>query len=113
MKIITLTQASKPHNPNRLHDALIAANITPLMVESNADASQFTFDDAVNDGAIQAVITAYVLAAPTVPADIKNLWTTYRDHLEAASTVGQVKTVLTNDLGALLREILRAQAGSL
>lgn len=113
MKIKVLTQAEKQHNTNRLHDAFITALIPPIRVEGTETESRFAFDDAVTDQAIQAVITAYTFAAPSVPIDIKVAWQDYKASINNATTIPQIKTALTDKLGTLLKEILRPHAGDL
>jgi hypothetical protein len=113
MKIKVVTQAQKQHDTNRLHDAFIAANLIPLFVESIETESRFSFNDAVSDSAINSVISTYVFSAPTASVDVKAAWTAYKTALNNASTVPQLKSALTNELGVLLKEILKTQASGL
>jgi hypothetical protein len=113
MKIRVLTQAEKPHDTNRLHDAFITASIPPLQVESTETESRFSFDEAVSDASITAVITAYALTAPAAAVDVKVAWTNYKNAVNNATTVPQIKSALTLELGVLLKELLRSRAGDL
>src|SRR5678815_5076207 len=107
MKTKVLTQAQKQHDANKLHDAFITADIAPVFVESTALESRFSFEDAVSDGAITNVITAYVYAAPSAPVDVKLAWQAYKTALNNASTLPQLKSALTTELGVLLKELLK------
>lgn len=107
MKIRTLTQTEKQHNVNALHDAFIAAEIVPLHAEASNGESRFTFDDSVSDTAINNVITAYVYAAPPIPADIKALGVAYRAAVTNATTLAQCKSVLNGELWVILKEIAK------
>lgn len=113
MKIRTLTQVEKPHDINQLHDAFVAAGIPPLKVEGNDTESRFAFQDAVTDGAIQAVITAYTIAAPPALVDIKAAWQAYETAVNNATTVPQIKAALTDRLGVLLKELLKVREANL
>ena len=46
-------------NVNKLHDELINADITPLLVESKENITWITFADDVDMTAVQAVIDAH------------------------------------------------------
>ncbi len=73
--LVTLTQEDKEHNPNRVHDALIAANLAPTQVESDDEETRFTFDDSVDEGDVQDVIDAYAYSPPPAPANRGPVWT--------------------------------------
>lgn len=103
MKVFTLTQTTKQHNVNRLHDAFVLAGLIPVTVESTATESTFKFDDAVEDSAIQTVITNYVYTAPAVPPDIKAMGVAYRAAVTNATTLAQCKAVLNNELWVILK----------
>lgn len=62
--IKTLTQVEKEHDTNRLHDAFIAAELVPSLVESDEGESRFTFADGTDEGDIQDVIDAYTFTEP-------------------------------------------------
>lgn len=113
MKTITLTQAQKQHDTNQLHDAFIAAHLVPQKVESTATESSFAFADDVSDTAIKAVIDNYALLQPAATGDISAAWQTYKTAVNNATTVAQLKSVLTTELGVLLTEILRPREGIL
>jgi hypothetical protein len=113
MKTRLLTQAEKAHNTNRLHDAFIAALIPPLHVESTDTESRFAFSDEVTDAAIQEVINSYSLVSPASPVDIRAKWLEYKANVNSATTVPQLKAAITNDLGALLKELFKSQVGDL
>lgn len=113
MKTKILTQAEKAHNTNRLHDAFIAALIPPIRVESTETESRFAFDDSVGDTAIQTVITSYSFSPPTAPLDIKAKWLEYKTNVSNATTIPQLKAAITNDLGALLKDLFKSQVGDL
>lgn len=113
MKTFTLTQSTKQHNPNRLHDAFIAAQVVPVLVESTADSSIFTFADQESDAAIQAVITSYTLVAPPAPINIRTAWQAYDAAVNSATTVPQLKAAMTDRLGVLLKELLKTREAGL
>lgn len=113
MKRITLTQAQKQHDVNRLHDAFNSADLYPMPVESDALASYFTFEDAVSDVSIQAVITNYVYVPPPPPANLRQMAQNFRDAVNAAGTVGALKSALNSELMLLLREIARREVNDL
>lgn len=113
MKTRTITQAQKPHNPNALHDALIASGAIPLRVESSDTESRFVFDDAISDDSVNAVIAAYAFTPKAPPVDVKVAAQNFRNAINSAATVPQLKNALTNELGILLKEILRAQVADL
>jgi hypothetical protein len=62
--IITLTQATKEHDTNALHQAFIDATLVPSHVESDELESRFTFADDADEGDIQDVIDAYTFSEP-------------------------------------------------
>lgn len=103
MKVVTLTQATKQHNTNRLHDAFILAGLVPVQVESSNGESRFTFQDAVTDPSIQTVITNYVFAAPAIPPNIVAMGVAYRNAVTNATTLAQCKAVLNNELWQVLK----------
>jgi hypothetical protein len=111
MKKVTLTQETKQHNVNRLHDLFIASGLAPKLVESIPTESYFSFDDAVTDQSIQNVITAYVYAAPVIPPDIKILWQNWKTAKAAATTLPQMKAALDNHLDTLLKEGFKSLLG--
>jgi hypothetical protein len=113
MKTFTLTQSTKQHNLNKLHDAFIAATLSPLTAQGDpgTGTSTFTFDDAVTDQSIQNVVTAYVFAAPVVPPDIKVLWQAWLNAASAATTIGQMKTAMANQLNDVLKAGFKATLG--
>lgn len=113
MKTTTLTQAQKQHDVNRLHDAFVAASVIPVRVESIATESYFRFDDAVSDTAIQQVITNYAYVAPSPPANIKQLAQNYKNAVNAATNVAQLKSALTVELVALLKEMAKRDVADL
>lgn len=103
MKVFTLTQTTKQHNVNRLHDAFVLAGLIPVTVESTATESTFKFDDAVEDSAIQTVITNYVYTAPSVPPDIKAMGVAYRAKVNAISNLADAKALLNGELWQILK----------
>ncbi len=107
MKTLTVTQAEKQHNVNHLHDAFIAAEVTPLLVTSIPTESYFTFDDAVPNASIQQVVTNYVFAPAVVLADIRVLANNFRSAVTDAATLPQMKAALTTELMLLMRELAR------
>lgn len=113
MKTTILTQAQKQHHVNRLHDAFIAAGVIPERVESNGTSSTFMFQDSVADASIQTVITNYVYVAPTPPANIKQLAQNYKNAVNAATNVAQLKSALTVELVALLKEMAKRETADL
>lgn len=113
MKTKIIKQAEKSHNANQLHDQLIAAGLNPLAVESTAAESKFTFEEAASDSSIDAVIAAHAPQQLAAPPNLKALWATYRTNLQAATTVAQIKTVLTNDLGPILRAMAVGHRGDM
>ena len=113
MKTRILTQAQKTHSTNALHDAFVAAGLTPILVESSNTESRFTFADEVTDTSIDAVVGSYAFSAPAVPSDVRQLWTNYKNAVNNATTIPQLKAVLTDDLGALLKELLRPRVRDL
>lgn len=113
MKLRTITQSQKPHNVNQLHDAFIAAGLIPRLVESTETESRLAFDDVVADSAIDSVVSVYALVAAPALVDVRVAWQNYKNALQNATTVAQIKSALTNELGTLLKELLRAQVGNL
>lgn len=103
MKVVTLTQTTKQHNTNRLHDAFITAGIVPAQVESSNGESRFTFQDAASDSAIQTVITNYVFVAPAIPADLKAMGIAYKAAVNASTNLAQAKLVLNGELFEILK----------
>jgi hypothetical protein len=68
---ITLTQNTKVHDANRLHDFFISesqrqgiSSLAPLLVQSTATETYLEFDDAVGAASVQAVLAAYVYVEP-------------------------------------------------
>jgi hypothetical protein len=98
---------------NRLHDAFVAAGVTPAQVESTALESRFTFQDAVTDLSITNVITAYSYSAPSAPVDVRVAWNSYKTAVNNASTVAQIKSALTSELGIVLKELLKSRDAGL
>lgn len=113
MKTFVLAQSLKAHDVNKLHDAFLAATLIPLQVESTETESRFTFADEVTDAAIAGVVSAYTFAVPAVPVDLRQAWLNYKNALNNAGTVAQVKTTLTDELGVLLKEVLKMRVGDL
>jgi hypothetical protein len=113
MKIFTLTQATKQHNSNALHDAFILAGITPQFVESTPTETRASFDDAVTTPSIQAVVNAYVYAAPAVPANWVTMYQNYRTAVTNATTLAQCKTVLNGELCEIIKALAKDQIGNL
>lgn len=103
MKTFTLLQSTKQHNVNQLHDAFIAAGITPLNLESDATESRASFDDAVTTPSIQAVVNAYVYVAPVIPPSLVQLGQNYRAAVTAATTLAQCKAVLNGELWEIIK----------
>lgn len=73
--IFTLTQLTKQHNTNRLHEAFLAAELTPSLVESDESESRFTFPDDTDEGDIEDVVGAYTFAPAPAPANRGPVWT--------------------------------------
>lgn len=104
MKTVTLTQATKQHIANRLHDQFVAAGLVPTLVESDATESRFTFQDAAGDAAIQTVITNYVYVAPAIPGDLVAMGTAYKNAVNALPN-SATKTILNNELWVILKHL--------
>lgn len=113
MKTFTLTQAAKQHDTNRLHDAFIAASLTPLYAESTATQSRFDFADAVTDPSINAVVSAYVFAAPAIPPGWVQLGQNYRNAVTNATTLAQCKAVLNGELWEIIKALAKSQINNL
>ena len=113
MKTRILTQSEKQHGVNRLHDAFIAAGFIPTYVESIPSESRFSFNDSVADASIEGVIASYTYAAPPAPVNIRTAWTNYKTAVNNATTVAQIKSALTNELGVLLKELLKTRDANL
>jgi hypothetical protein len=115
VNIITLTQAQKQHDLNALHDAFVAAQIAPQWAEMSTDGltSTFAFLDSVNNTTIQTVISSYSFVARQAPAQLRDLWQAYKSAVANASTVAQLKNAMTNELGAVLKELGRHIDGQL
>lgn len=97
----TIRQADKQHNPNRLHDALIAAGLNPV-VESTPEETYITIPDD-KDAEAQAVIDGYTFQASPPSPNVKQLAVTFRDSVNAATNLAQIKTALSTDLMKLLK----------
>lgn len=113
MKVKTITQASKQHNVNALHDDYIAADLVPSQAESTSTESRFTFNDAVSDAAIQQVITNYVFVPPPASVNIRQLAQNFRDAVDAATTMPQLKAALKQELMTLLRQMAQREVKDL
>jgi hypothetical protein len=109
MKTFVLTQATKQHDVNKLHDAFEAASISPKIVQSTETESTFVLDDAVTDPAIQAVVNGYTFTAPAPLADLRQLAQNFRNAVTAATTVAQLKAALNQELMLLIRELARRE----
>lgn len=107
MKTFTLTQTTKQHDANKLHDAFNAASIPPALVQSTATESTFIFQDSVTDPSIQSVVTAYTFTAPGLPPDAIALGQAYRTAVTNATTLAQCKAVLNGELWQILKYLAR------
>lgn len=103
MKTFKILQTTKQHNVNHLHNAFVAAGITPLSVQSSGTESIATFDDEVSDTAIQAVITNYVFVAPPAPADLVAMAQAYRTKVTAITNLADAKALLNGELYQILK----------
>jgi len=118
-------RVTKAHNLNQLHDELEAAvpalrpatvngeRVAVMALQSAGDEITVRFPDEVDEAAVRAAITAHVARPREAPPDLRALWTTYRNSVQAATTVPQLKAALVNDLGPLLRAIARGNRGDL
>lgn len=112
MKTITITQAQKPHHPNRMHDELIAAGVTPITLESTDRETRITVDDQVAGTAVQTVIDAHVKPEPETPFDWRAHWQGVSAAVGNAATLPQLKSAVV-DLSDIVKEIVRERAGQL
>jgi hypothetical protein len=74
MRIITITQADRPHDTNQLHDELIAAKVTPERVESDPATGTTRIYVAEADAAnAEKIVAAHQKRARLAPADRRAL----------------------------------------
>lgn len=97
----TLRQSDMQHDANRLHDALVTAGLSP-QVESTQDETYITIPDD-KDAEAQTVIDAYTFQAPPPLPNLRQLAQAFRDSVEAATNLAQMKTALKVDLMKLLK----------
>ena len=121
MKTLTFTKAN---NLSQLMDELLAAipalapvtqnaQLVPVMqLEGQGDSIRLTVPDTADETAIGNVVTAHVAQAPPPPPNLQALFNTYSSNVQAATTVVQLKSALTNDLAALLKAIAKGNRGN-
>jgi hypothetical protein len=122
MKELTFTKA---HNPGQLLEELEAAvpalrSVTVggerqavMTLSSEGDRVVLLAPDGTSEPDVAAVVAAHVPRPREAAPDLRALWNTYKTNVQAATTVPQLKAVLVNDLGPLLRAIGKGNRGDL
>jgi hypothetical protein len=111
VKRLTFTRV---HNLSQLHDELLAAipalrplnGVPQITVEGKDNSIRLTVADNADDAAITAVVNNHTPAPPPAPADLKQLAQDFRQAVNQANTLAQLKLAINQKLMPLLKEAL-------
>jgi len=112
MKVLTIRQAERRHDPNLLHDHLIAQGLNPQTVESDGEETRVYFETDEEAGQAQIALTTYQHREREVPPEIKALWLDFEAALQAATTLPQLKAAFLK-MRPVVRALARGQRGEL
>lgn len=108
--IITVRQAERPNDANQLHQELIAAGVSPQLVESDATETRVHVAPS-QEAAARSVVAAHVKQPRPAPPNLKALADSFRAAVNNATTVAQIKAALNKELMVLLREVAQGHRG--